>query len=99
MELLVKKWQCLSVMLQPGLFPDASKLRLCQQLPQLAEMPCMSLLKWNRHALEKYTEGGGNLQRPRKLPRPLPVRAGPNTSVLTDPTLSFPGQERKVRLD
>lgn len=58
METLVKKCQCPSVMLQVGLFLDTPKLRCCWQLPQLAEMPCMSLLKWKRHILENDSKGG-----------------------------------------
>lgn len=58
MEVLVKKWQRPSVMLQLGLFLDTSKLRPCWQLSQLAEMPCMSLLKRKRHMLENDRKGG-----------------------------------------
>lgn len=41
----------------------------------------------------------GSLRGPRRLPLPLPARAGPNTSVLTDPTRPSRGRKGKSAED
>ena len=104
MEALVKKWQRPSVMLQLGLFLGTSQLRPCWQLPQLAEMPCTSLLNWKRHTLENDRKGGapaltGVPAEAQEAPASPPGKSGTKRLlVLTDPALSFLGQERKVSL-